>query len=175
VDCIIGVDSIWNSFGHQFVSLYTVECGVCRVVGGLFSVDWRWGNMSESGSWNFSHGKNQQRERASDSHTVPLIFVRLVERREKWKFWEKGNFEHDSHLSCHLSSSLLLLLSEPNSSLVNTTTIIKLCHNLITAADISWRRPSILILFCPQLMSFFFSSFSLLSPLVSSSTTSTSI
>jgi len=55
--------------------------------------------MSESGSWNFSHGKNQQRERASDSHTVPLIFVRLVERREKWKFWEKGNFEHDSHLS----------------------------------------------------------------------------
>jgi len=38
-------------------------------------------------------------ERASDSHTVPLIFVRLVERREKWKFWEKGNFGHDSHLS----------------------------------------------------------------------------
>ena len=60
--------------------------------------------MSESGSWNFSHGKNQQRERASDSHTVPLIFVRLVERREKWKFWEKGNFGHDSHLSMHSSS-----------------------------------------------------------------------
>ena len=28
-------------------------------------------NEDWSGSWDFSHGKNQQRERESDSHTVP--------------------------------------------------------------------------------------------------------
>ena len=47
MDCIIGVDSIWNSFRHQFVSLYTVECGVCRVVGGpAFHVDGGGGGMN---------------------------------------------------------------------------------------------------------------------------------
>ena len=104
MDCIIGVDSIWNSFGHQFVSLYTVECGVCRVSRRAFQRrgggQVGQGNMSESGSWNFSHGKNQQRERASDSHTVPLIFVRLVERRENGNFGKReiSGMIHTSHL-----------------------------------------------------------------------------
>ena len=75
MDCIIGVDSIWNSFRHQSVSLYTVV--ESRRSACAYSARWLGDgveigkNEDWSGSWDFSHGKNQQRERESDSHTVP--------------------------------------------------------------------------------------------------------